>query len=119
MVGMSQGKVSQWLKLLLPLLQQALFRLKLLPSRDAHKLYVSLKVLAGYFILIDGTERPIPRPVDNERQQHFYSGKKGCHMIKNNLIINKEQQVLYLSPTVEGKMHAAVELTRDWLKKWS
>ena len=105
MFGMSQGKVSQWLKLLLPLLQQALFRLQFLPSRDADKLYLSLKLLAGYFILIDGTERPIPRPVGNERQKHFYSGKKGCHTIKNNLIINKEQQVLYLSPTVEGKMH--------------
>ena len=105
MFDMSQGKVSQWLKLLLPLLKKALFCLKLLPSRDADKLYLSLKVLVGYFILIDGTERPVPRPVDYERQQHFYSGKKGCHTIKNNLIINKEQQVLYLSPTVEGKMH--------------
>lgn len=105
MFGMSQGKVSQWLKLLLPLLRQALLRLQLLPSRDACKLYLSLKVLSGYFILIDGTERAVPRPVDNERQRYFYSGKKGCHTIKNNLIINKEQQVLYLSPTVEGKLH--------------
>ena len=105
MFGMSQAKVSQWLKLLLPILRQALACLKLLPSRDSSKLYLSLKVVAGYFILLDGTERPVPRPVDHERQQHFYSGKKARHTIKNNLIINKEQQVLYLSPTVEGKLH--------------
>lgn len=105
MFDMSQGKVSQWIKILLPLFRQTLDRMQLLPERNADKLYMSLKVLAGYFILLDGTERPIPRPVDNERQEYYYSGKKGYHTIKNNLIINKEQQVLYLSPTVEGKLH--------------
>lgn len=105
MFNMSQGKVSQWVKLLFPLLEQTLAKMQLLPQRNADELYMSLKVLAGYFILLDGTERPIPRPTDYERQKHYYSGKKGCHTIKNNLIINKEQQVLYLSPTVEGKLH--------------
>lgn len=33
------------------------------------------------------------------------SGKKGCHTVKNNLIINKEQRMLYLRDTVEGSMH--------------
>lgn len=107
---MSQGNVShgvgwRWLKLLLPLLKQALQRLQLLPSRSATELYMNLKVLADYFILLDATERPIPRPVDHQQQQHDYSGKKGCHTIKNNLIINKEQQIFYLSNTVEGKLH--------------
>lgn len=103
MFEMCQGKVSQWVKLLLPLLEQTLTKMKLLPKRTADELYLSLCVIAGYFILLDGTERPIPRPVDQQRQQFYYSGKKGCHTIKNSLIINKEQQVLYLSPTVEGK----------------
>jgi hypothetical protein len=103
--SMSQGKVSQWLKLLLPLLEKSLHRLKMLPQKNADAFYLSLKVLAEYFILLDGTERAIPRPVDYERQKLYYSGKKGEHTVKNNLIINKEQQILYLSDTVEGSMH--------------
>ena len=105
MFSMSQGKVSQWVKLLLPLLEKSLHRLKMLPERTADQLYLSLKVLAEYFILLDGTERAIPRSVDYERQRFYYSGKKGEHTVKNNLIINKEQRVLYLSATVEGSMH--------------
>lgn len=105
MFSMSQGKVSQWVKLLLPLLKKSLHRLKMLPQRNASELYLSLKVLAHYFILLDGTERAIPRPVDYERQKFYYSGKKGYHSVKNNLIINKEKRVLYLSPTVEGTLH--------------
>lgn len=105
MFSMSQGKVSQWLKLLLPLLEESLHRLRLLPKRTADQLYWSLKILAGYFILLDGTERPIPRSVDAERQRHYYSGKKGYHTVKNNLIVNKEKQILYLSATVAGKVH--------------
>jgi len=98
--NMSQSKVSQWLKLLLPLLEKTLSKMKLLPERNADALYQSLQLLAGYFILLDGTERPIP-----DRQEYFYSGKKGCHTVKNNLIINDKKQILYLSPTVEGKLH--------------
>lgn len=103
--GMSQGKISQWSSLLFPLLEQTLARIRVLPQRNADALYLSLKVLGGYFILLDGTERPIPRPTDYEKQKYYYSGKKGMHTIKNNLIINKKQQILYLSPTVEGKQH--------------
>lgn len=33
--GMSQGKVSQWLRVLLPLLEQALQRIRLLPARPS------------------------------------------------------------------------------------
>jgi hypothetical protein len=102
---MSQGKVSQWLKLLLPLLAKTLDHMKLLPARSANELYASLKVVANYLIFIDGTERPIPRPVDKEKQHFFYSGKKRGHTIKNNLIVNDGKKILYLSPTVEGKMH--------------
>lgn len=102
---MSQSKVSQWLKLLLPLLEKALSRLKMLPGRTTEKLYYTLKAMASYFIMLDATERPIPRSADYERQRFFYSGKKGMHTVKNNLITDKHQQILYLSPTVEGSMH--------------
>jgi hypothetical protein len=46
--GMSQGKVSQWLSVLLPMLEQALHRLQMLPSRETSQLYVSLRLLSGH-----------------------------------------------------------------------
>lgn len=80
---MSQSKVShgvarRWLKLLFPLLEETLSHLKVLPVRTTQKLYYTLKAMAGYFILLDATERPIPRSVVNERQRYFYSGRRVC-----------------------------------------
>lgn len=103
--GMSQGKVSQWLKVLLPLLEQALQRLKQLPCREASHLYVSLRLLAGQAWWLDATERAVPRSVDWERQKHEYSGKKGSHTNKNLLLSDERNRILYLSPTVAGSMH--------------
>jgi hypothetical protein len=37
-------------------------------------------------LLHDGTEREIPRPVDDELQKDRYSGKKKKHTFKNAVI---------------------------------
>lgn len=103
--GMSQGKVSQWLKILIPLVEKSLARLDVLPARTTETFYFCLKALSNYFILLDATERPIARPVENERQRYFYSGKQGMHTVKNNLITDKNRKILYLSQTVEGSLH--------------
>lgn len=102
---MSQGKVSQWLKVLLPILEQALHRLQLLPSREPAHLYMSLRLLAGQVLLMDATERQLPRSTTWERQKHEYSGKQGCHTLKNLLVSQEQNRILYLSATVSGSMH--------------
>jgi len=103
--GMSQGKVSQWLQILLPLLEQALHQLQMLPCREPSHFYLSLRLLSGQVLLMDATERAIPRSVDAERQRQEYSGKKGCHTLKNLLVSQQQNQILYLSATVPGSMH--------------
>ncbi len=103
--GMSQGKVSQWLRVLLPLLEQALHRLQMLPCREPSHFYLSLRLLSGQVLLMDATERAIPRSVNAERQRHEYSGKKGGHTLKNLLVSQEQNQILYLSATVAGSMH--------------
>lgn len=103
--SMSQGKVSQWLRLLLPLLERALERLKCLPARTPERLYASLRVLSGQALLMDATEREIPRSADWERQRHEYSGKQRTHTVKNLLLSEEGGKVLYLSATVEGSLH--------------
>ena len=103
--GMSQGKVSQWLQVLLPMLEQALHRLQMLPCREPSHFYLSLRLLSGQVLLLDATERAIPRSVDTERQRQEYSGKKGCHTIKNLLVSQQQNRILYLSATVAGSIH--------------
>lgn len=55
---------------------------------------------------IDGTERRINRPVDQDAQRFFYSGKNHCHTLKNNIVAGlDDRQIKGLSDTYEGKKH--------------
>lgn len=105
MFGMSQSKVSQWVAVLLPILQKALARMHALPYEHSDKFYYTLQAIAGYLLCLDATERPIPRSTDYERQQYEYSGKKKCHTVKNNLITDHQGNILYLSDTYPGSIH--------------
>jgi hypothetical protein len=72
--GMRQSHANAWIHLLLKLLHQTLRGLGQLPQRNASKLK---KLLANIKeVYIDGTERDIQRPSDNETQKAHYSGKK-------------------------------------------
>lgn len=72
--GMEQPHANQWLKRLMPILQDSLSRQGVMPERKAERLH---RVLQGVEkVLIDGTERPIQRSGDAETQREDYSGKK-------------------------------------------
>jgi len=72
--GMRQPQANAWIHLLLKILRQTLKNLGQLPERKAYKLK---KLLANINeVYIDGTERDIQRPSDNETQKAHYSGKK-------------------------------------------
>jgi hypothetical protein len=53
-------------------------------------------------LLHDGTEREIPRPVNDDLQKEHYSGKKKKHTVKNALIITVCCVILYVSRTLAG-----------------
>ena len=56
--------------------------------------------------IIDATERKIRRPKDGEKQQHYYSGKKKQHTVKNQVLVNPHtKKIMAVSATVEGKRH--------------
>lgn len=101
--GMSQSKTNVWIHRLHPLLNQALADAGELPVRQAEALDLSDEEHQLFFH--DGTERPIQRPKDPETQKTYYSGKKKQHTIKNNVIINADCKLLFLTPTCEGKKH--------------
>lgn len=88
------------------ILQAALGKKSALPKRQ-------LKSVEDFFkafpeakeVFIDGTERPIQRPKNREKQKANYSGKKKRHTRKNLIIATRKKRVNFLSRTVEGKKH--------------
>jgi hypothetical protein len=100
---MTQPKANVWLHLLHPILNQALADAAALPERRTIVQSVAADTVAVYFH--DGTERPIPRPKDKEKQKLYYSGKKKRHTLKNIVVIDADGHILLLTLTCEGKKH--------------
>jgi hypothetical protein len=91
------------------ILEKALGRKLALPKRqlrsieEFHRLFPGVKN-----IFIDGTERPIRRPKNAERQKQNYSGKKKRHTRKNLVISDKKRKVGFLGKTAAGSKHDIV-----------
>jgi hypothetical protein len=75
--GMSQGKVSMWIKQLTPLLEASLQKMRKLSSRCTSLLYQVLHTCIETVLLMDVTERKVGRSIDMHVQKEYYSGKKG------------------------------------------
>ena len=52
--------------------------------------------------MIDGTERPIQRPQDQQKQKSHYSGKKKRHTRQHLILTDRERRVLVLSLITRG-----------------
>jgi DDE superfamily endonuclease/Helix-turn-helix of DDE superfamily endonuclease len=104
--GMGQPQANDWIHHLSPVLRAALGYDLQLPARTPKDIKAVLETCPGLEFIMDGTERPIRRPQDNERQKANYSGKKKRHTRKNNIVTDKTTgKIRGLSPTVEGKRH--------------
>jgi len=78
--GMARSKACENLHFLYPILGQALISLGVFPHRKFETLEEFRAVCQDIeTLLIDATERPHRRPVDNEKQEDLYSGKKESH----------------------------------------
>ncbi len=104
MFGMSQSQANEWIHRLDGILKTALREMGHLPERDPEKLTEILAEDGEKDVIIDGADRKIQRPKDNEKQKEYYSGKKKTHTVKNNVVVGAEdRKVKYLSGTCEGK----------------
>ncbi len=74
MFDMTQPQCNEWIHRLADILHKSLKTLDELPDRN--HLRVKYLVEQCTDILLDGTERPIERPQDSDRQKSCYSGKK-------------------------------------------
>jgi len=104
--GMTQSTANEWIHILSKVIKNALGKGGHLPERNPQMLEDVIKKNVEHEYGIDGTERRINRPKDNEIQQEYYSGKQKAHTVKNVIIGGiTEQKVNYLSQTYEGKKH--------------
>lgn len=103
---LGQPQANEWVHRLTPVLAQALGYEKQLPARQAKDIQAALEACPGLEFIIDGSERPIRRPKNPDRQRQNYSGKKKRHTVKNNVIVDKNTgKIKGLSATCAGKKH--------------
>jgi hypothetical protein len=104
---LSQSRVNYWIHRLLPIFQEALDELGVLPERDPRHFAESQAASReDPRLIIDGTERRRQRPKNPEKQAAHYSGKKKMHSDKNVVIANvQSKRIGFLSGTYAGKTH--------------
>ena len=103
---MSQSEANKLVHVLSYVLKMALQKTGSMPPRLPDEMLEKLETEDPQDFAMDGTEREIVRPSDNQVQRFFYSGKSKCHAVKNNLIAGvDDRQIKGLSGTHEGKKH--------------
>ena len=91
---------------LLPVLLRALGKAGVLPTRHFETVEEMQAAFADITdLFIDATERSRQRPQDTQTQQEHYSGKKKRHTVKNTVMANVRQKILFLGYTVAGSRH--------------
>jgi hypothetical protein len=101
-----RSQAHRWMHRLQPILEAALGEKLALPERKLESIEQFLERYPQVKeVMIDGTERPIARPKDRERQSSHYSGKKRRHTSKHLVAVDQGKRVLVLSKAREGKVH--------------
>jgi len=104
--GISRSAAFDNLNIYFPLVQEALSRFGVLPSRTLQTLEEFREAVAGVEeIMIDVTERRLARPSDPVSQKDCYSGKKNMHTAKNTVIATVTTFILFLGQTFGGRHH--------------
>jgi len=104
--GVSPSQPCRWTHTFLPALEKALGKKLVLPQRKVRtpeeffRLFPDVKE-----VFIDGTERPVCRSTDTERQRADFSGKKKRHTRKNLIVNDASKRILILTETVPGSVH--------------
>ncbi len=101
--GITQGQVSDWGGRLTAVVGQLIpLHRPVRQARDLAQLLAEQPELRE--VIIDGTERRLPRPQHRGKQKRFYSGRKKRHAVKNVVIV-RGHKVLWCSPTVAARKH--------------
>lgn len=108
--GFAESKACKWVGILLPVLDAALEKENLRPKRakgrSLEDIIAEFPELVELGILTDGTERPIRKPKDKDKQKKAYSGKKKRHTKKHVTLVHPGTQfILAVSDEYDGTNH--------------
>ena len=109
--NMKQDMCSKWLNVILPIIEKVLKPYE--AKRQIHQLNQNLS--KNETLIADCTERTVQR--SSTDQEHFYSGKKKKHTLKNLLLVNMLGMIVFLGATVEGKKHDKAVADEQGLSK--
>jgi DDE superfamily endonuclease/Helix-turn-helix of DDE superfamily endonuclease len=95
-----------WVHRLLPILETTLGEKQVLPVRKLRSLAEFIERFPEVQeVIVDGTERPVQRPQDPERQKEHYSGKKKRHTRKHITVSTRNKRVIILTKARAGTVH--------------
>ena len=104
--GADRSQACRWAHTFLPILEKTLGRELVLPARKVVSPAEFMRLFPEVGeVFIDGTERPVRRSADNDKQREDYSGKKKRHTRKNIVVNDSEKRVIILTPTEPGRKH--------------
>lgn len=104
--GIHRSQAHYWVHKLQPILEKTLGTKMVLPARQLNSIEEFIERYPRVKrVMIDGTERPISRPKDQDRQKLNYSGKKKRHTRKHIAAVDEKKRILVLSKAREGKIH--------------
>lgn len=103
---LERGRSNRWVHRLQGILETALGKKMVLPERKLESIEQFLKRFPEVReVILDGTERPVQRPKDSEKQKDHYSGKKKRHTRKHITGSSRKKRVIILTKAQPGKIH--------------
>jgi hypothetical protein len=112
--GFDRSCAWDWVHGLLPVLEQALGHKQALPERKLRSLEEFLERFPDVEeVIIDGTERPVQRPKNPDKQKEHYSGKKKRHTRKHITGSTPNKRVILLSKARAGTVHDKRQLDEE------
>jgi hypothetical protein len=103
---LERGRANRWVHRLQGILETALGQRMMLPERKIESIEQFLDRFPEVKeVIVDGTERPIQRPKDADKQKEHYSGKKKRHTRKHITGSTRNKWVIVLTKAQPGKVH--------------
>lgn len=114
--GFDRSCAWDWVHGLMPVLEKALGHKQALPQRKLRSIAEFLACFPEVkSVILDGTERPVQRSQDSERQKENYSGKKKRHTRKHITVRTGTKRVIFLTKARGGKVHDKRQLDEEEL----
>lgn len=109
-----RSSAHEWVHRLLPILETTLGHKQVLPLRKLRSMAEFLERFPEVKeVILDGTERPVQRPKDPDKQKEYYSGKKKRHTRKHITGSTRKKRVILLTKARPGKVHDKRQLDEE------